>query len=989
MKTWNRIFQTVLGFVLVAALGASAIAQIGRVNNYSTSTFTASWSTIYGNGGAAITGAIDDGYGTTATIPFAFNFDSTAYAANTTMYISGNGSVGWSATACCDYNDEVGDANIPNAVCLFACDLYTTTGIYYMTTGSAPSRVYTVEYVNWGPYGRSYNQNMQVKLYETTNVIEVIFINHNANIGAPADGNGGGTGLNSKTSPSFVFLRGAGTSSIQTSTPSTDVRFTPPVVIPPTQLSLLPKSLNYGAVGAGSSLTLYDTAYCLGPNSLKLNGWTINGSNNFTVVSGPAVGSSIAAGQYAVFGIQFAPTLSGNLNATFTLVTTGRDSGTQQCSLNGIGAAAGVTYTFPYNGAYPPNTLFHHVARRLGDSATQWFYVTSSGVAALNFTSIYMTGLQASMYTIIHVPPNPMVSGLTDSIGIRFKPWLEGRPDAALIINTNAINNPSDSVSMWGVGVLAHLVITPSHGTGNTLAFDSVAIGDSVCQSLTLHNTGSDTLTITKQVVTYGDYDFAFYPLTGTDLVLAPDASKIVNVCFKPITRGGRFASIRFYTSIPKTYPDNRDTSEFTINVTGTGVPYGILSVAGPTSTSALLDSTKCITVTLTNAGLSDLTDTSVTLTGAGAPDFTLTITPAPPFTLSAGASMPVTVCFTAKTRGPESVTLLVSGKSSGRVLSQSLSIVGTGLTACTQAAPNIVSFGSVALPGMTPVNTQSDTCVTVTNCGDTTLTYAASIPPGTNYQVIAPSTQQIAPGKTGTFCITFGPTATGVAPGSLIISTILTTPDTLPLMGVGAGVMIAGSGAAKLTQVSLCDTFTVTVQNTGNIPWTPGLGAIATGTYSADFKAIGTTNPSPIPAGGSGTIQVSFCPSISGSETADLTFPNAVPVPFSGTVTLNGNGTSAGVTERTEQNGFSLGASYPNPTNGKADVLVTLPREAKVAIVLIDARGATVGTAYTGNLGMGDHVVTLDASALPSGTYFYTLTSGDVRLTREMIVGR
>jgi len=32
-----------------------------------------------------------------------------------------------------------------------------------------------------------------------------------------------------------------------------------------------------------------------------------------------------------------------------------------------------------------------------------------------------------------------------------------------------------------------------------------------------------------------------------------------------------------------------------------------------------------------------------------------------------------------------------------------------------------------------------------------------------------------------------------------------------------------------------------------------------------------------------------------------------------------------------------------------------------------------------------GSFEVTIDAKGLPSGTYFYMLTSGDVRLTRQM----
>ncbi|MDP4287335.1 MAG: choice-of-anchor D domain-containing protein, partial [Bacteroidota bacterium] len=580
--------------------------------------------------------------------------------------------------------------------------------------------------------------------------------------------------------------------------------------LPPTQLSLEPKSLNYGGVSSGSSLTLYDTAYCLGPASMKINGYGIAGAgaSSYSVVSGPPVGSIILPGQYGVYGIRFAPISSGNLNGTFTLSTNGKDSGTQVCQLNGVGAAAGVQYSFPYNESYPPNSLFHHVARPLGDSATQYFYVASTGVAGLNFNSVYFTGLQANMYSIIHLPPSPLPSGVTDSIGVRFKPWLEGRPDAQLIVNTNAINNPSDTVSLWGAGVLAHLVITPQEGLtttngAGTLLFDSVAIGDSICKSLTLHNTGSDTLQITNQVVTYGDYDFTFYPLTGSDVTLPPDASKIVNVCFKPIKQGARFASVRFYTSIPKTYPDNRDTSQFLVNVSGTGVPYGILSLAGTVLDSVLLDSTKCTSATIKNVGLSSLVVTTATISGST--NFAVSTTPPLPITLGAGQSQLIDICYTPTARGPEAATLVLTGTTSGRPLTQSLPLEGVGLAACLDAAPSPLAFGSAAYSGMTLANTENDTCITVTNCGDVPETFSAALSPGTSnaYSLIAPFIiGPIAPGGTGTLCVAFKPDTIGIMPGSVIVSASekSATAKTLPLAGTGAGVVIAGSGQGTLT---------------------------------------------------------------------------------------------------------------------------------------------------------------------------------------------
>jgi hypothetical protein len=79
------------------------------------------------------------------------------------------------------------------------------------------------------------------------------------------------------------------------------------------------------------------------------------------------------------------------------------------------------------------------------------------------------------------------------------------------------------------------------------------------------------------------------------------------------------------------------------------------------------------------------------------------------------------------------------------------------------------------------------------------------------------------------------------------------------------------------------------------------------------------------------------------------------------------------------------LGASYPNPTNGEAAIELTLPNEAPVRIDLLDATGALVRTVFTGHLAEGTQTLPIDAKRLPSGTYFYMLTSGNVRLTRQL----
>ncbi len=130
-------------------------------------------------------------------------------------------------------------------------------------------------------------------------------------------------------------------------------------------------------------------------------------------------------------------------------------------------------------------------------SPPMYIPVTSSGLAPLTFTSIYFIGLDADNYYVSHMPQNPLPPDAVDSIGIQFTPTIEGLPDARVVINTNAVNNPSDTIPLYGIGVLPHLVLTVQPpGSGNTVMFDSVALGDSVCQTVTLTNTGTDTLFI-------------------------------------------------------------------------------------------------------------------------------------------------------------------------------------------------------------------------------------------------------------------------------------------------------------------------------------------------------------------------------------------------------------------------------------------------------------------------------------------------------------
>lgn len=770
---------------------------------------------------------------------------------------------------------------------------------------------------------------------------------------------------------SWVFISGQGLSDIAIDNVTITAFHKAPGVF-----SLLPKSLNFGAATANSPDTLCVTAYSLGAAPVHIAGYSFSGSASYSLVSGPAIGDSIMPSQTAQYCIQFLPLSGGTLTGSFKLITDAPDSGTQSVSLTGFGAVPSVSYGV--------TSLFHRVNVMLSDtSAEEYIPITSDGGGPLHINSIYFIGLNANNYYVSRMPRNPLPVDVTDSIGIRFAPRLEGRPDASVIISTDGVNKPLDTVSLFGVGVLPHLVITvPPPGSGNTAMFDSVKIGDSACQQIMLKNVGSDTLQIIKQLVTYGDYDFTFHPLTGADTMILPGDSVFATVCFKPLRNGTRLATLRFFTNIPPTYEKPPvDTGEFDIQVTGIGVPFGQLGLFGSLNDTAVVGNTKCLSDTLVNTGQTNLTVNSITFAPKTA-NFTISGTTTP-VTMAASGQLFVSLCFTPKARGTEYDTLFIAGTSDSKPVIDTIILTGVGVVECV-SADSIITFGTA---GLTPVDSVTTSCITVTNCGDVATTYTATLPSGTGYTLVPPLTSAAVPaGGSAQFCVTFQPASIGAALGTVVI-TGGPNPTTTLLGGMGAGVGATASGTLSTPVADGgCQSFDVTITDTGNVPWTPGTGLI-TGANASDFTITTQPTPATIAPGGTATVTINFCPTTVGTEAMTLTFPQEAPVPVAGafSYSITAIGATSGVTIKTEQDGFMLGASYPNPTNGEAAIELTLPNEAPVRIDLLDATGALVRTVFTGHLAEGTQTLPIDAKGLPSGTYFYMLTSGNVRLTRQL----
>jgi hypothetical protein len=82
----------------------------------------------------------------------------------------------------------------------------------------------------------------------------------------------------------------------------------------------------------------------------------------------------------------------------------------------------------------------------------------------------------------------------------------------------------------------------------------------------------------------------------------------------------------------------------------------------------------------------------------------------------------------------------------------------------------------------------------------------------------------------------------------------------------------------------------------------------------------------------------------------------------------------------------FALSA-YPNPFNPATTLTFTLPVSQKVRITIYDIMGREQQRLADGILAAGEHRLTFDASALPSGIYFARLTGTHVIATRKLLL--
>ena len=82
-----------------------------------------------------------------------------------------------------------------------------------------------------------------------------------------------------------------------------------------------------------------------------------------------------------------------------------------------------------------------------------------------------------------------------------------------------------------------------------------------------------------------------------------------------------------------------------------------------------------------------------------------------------------------------------------------------------------------------------------------------------------------------------------------------------------------------------------------------------------------------------------------------------------------------------------SLDQNIPNPFDNNTIIKYTLGSNEIVSFEVIDVTGKVVKTIELGSQGSGQHQIEMNANEFNKGIYFYTLTAGDSRMTKKMVV--
>ena len=394
----------------------------------------------------------------------------------------------------------------------------------------------------------------------------------------------------------------------------------------------------------------------------------------------------------------------------------------------------------------------------------------------------------------------------------------------------------------------------------------------------------------------------------------------------------------------------NNPTGTGVLQFNPTSVSFGKIAV-GKQSTQS---------ITVSNSGTATV---NVTGTQVSNPQYSVTGL-AMPLALGAGQSAKFSVAVTPTAAGNITGTLSVSTDASASpvVVNLSASAVANANPQLS-VSPTSIDFGAVS-------NGQKATSnLVLSNNGSADLTISLLTLTGTNFTVSGITTPKtISAGQSATATITFAPTSTASATGSVaIVSNDPSNPTlTVPLTGSGStatGQLTASPASVAFGAIAVGNSSkqSVVITNSGNTAVTiSSVAASGTG-----YSVSGLTTPATLNPSASATLTATYTPTAAGSATGAITVVSNAP---NSTLTIPLSGSGAQSSLSITPSAFNFGSVVDGQTKSQTfTVSNTGAASVTIAQISVNGAGYTVSGLSTPATIAGGATVTFTALFAPT----------------------
>jgi len=657
----------------------------------------------------------------------------------------------------------------------------------------------------------------------------------------------------------------------------------------PSAISLTPPALNF-TQNVGTSASQNITIANFGGSPLDIG--TISATAGFSIdpTATNCPNNTVAAGSNCTVGVTFAPSVTGPVTGVLTVNDdSGNLGAVQTIALAGVGTA-------PVAAVTPASLAFSSQVQG-NTSAAKTVTVSNTGTGPMQVTGVTATApfIQTNTCTA------SIAAGSSCTISVSFAPTTVGAASGTLTI----VDDPgTQTVSLTGNGT-AQVTVSSS-----SLNFGTLAVGNtSAAKTVTLTNRGSAALSFSN-IGTTGAFAIASNTCAAS---LAAGANCIVGVTFTPAATGATTGALSF--------TDSALNSPQTVNLSGTGsAPVTLSASTLSFNTVAVGNTSSARTVTFTNQQSAALAFSSIATSGAFAIASNTCGTG-----IASGASCAVGVTFTPVATGAATGTLTFTDNAPGSPPTVNLTGTGSSTSSPVTLSASSLNFGTLAVGGTSGAMT-----VTLTNRQSVSLTFS-NIGTSGAFAIASNSCGTgIAAGANCIVGVTFSPTVTGAASGTLTFTdSAANSPQKVSLTGTAkAPVTLSSStlnfGVVAVGATSASQSVTVTNASAAAI-------AVNSVTISGDFSDT-TTCASSIAAGSSCTVTVTFSPSAGGARTGALTVNLSTGAQ---TVSLTGTGSSS------SQSGVLSSAPSPLGFSG-----YTIGDNPSKSVTITNTSGASTGIA-------------------------------------------